>query len=39
VYHSSPYGLTLQRILAHRESLTDSLLPALQISMLELFRE
>ena len=39
VYHSSPYGLTLQRILAHRESLTDSLLPALQVTMSELFRD
>ena len=38
VYHGSPYGLALQRILANRDSLTEMLLPALNLPMADLFR-
>jgi hypothetical protein len=37
VYHGSPYGLALQRILANRDVLTESLLPALNLVIKELF--
>lgn len=37
VYHGSPYGLALQRILANRDSLTEALLPELNVGMAELF--
>lgn len=38
VYHGSPHGLALQRILANREVLTETLLPGLKLAMAELFR-
>ena len=38
VYHSSPYGLALQQILATREVLLEKLLPALQIEVSDLFK-
>lgn len=38
VYHSSSYGLALKGILAHRESLTEDLLPTFEITVAELFR-
>jgi len=37
VYHGSPYGLALQRILANRDPLTELLLPDLSLVMAELF--
>ncbi len=37
VYHGSPYGLALQRILANRDLLTEPLLPELTLAMTELF--
>ena len=37
VYHGSPYGLALQRILANRDLLTEALLPELSLGMAELF--
>ena len=37
VYHGSPYGLALQRILANRDLLTEALLPELTVAMPELF--
>ena len=37
VYHGSPHGLVLQHIYAGRESLTEALLPALQLKVAELF--
>ena len=37
VYHGSPYGLALQRILATRDLLTEALLPELSLGMAELF--
>ena len=37
VYHASPHGLMLKGILAGREELTESLLPALRLKMSELF--
>jgi len=37
VYHGSPYGLALQRILANRDPLTELLLPELSLVMAELF--
>jgi len=39
VYHSSQYGLMLKRILAGREILTEQLLPTIQVTIAELFRE
>lgn len=38
VYHGSPYGLALKHILAGREQLTETLLPALSLSMTDLFK-
>jgi len=38
VYHGTQYGLMLKGILAGREVLTEQLLPALQITVAELFR-
>jgi|SRR5690349_587572 len=38
VYHGTQYGLMLKGILAGRESLTEQLLPALQVTIAELFR-
>jgi hypothetical protein len=38
VYHSSPYGLRLQRILAGRERLTEKLLPQFELVVQELFQ-
>lgn len=37
VYHGSPYGLALHRILSNRELLTEALLPGLSLGMVELF--
>ena len=37
VYHGSPYGLALRRILSHRDLLTEALLPELSLGMAELF--
>jgi Uma2 family endonuclease len=37
VYHGSPYGLVLKSILAGRERVTESLLPAFDVSVAELF--
>src|SRR4051812_25621179 len=37
VYHGSPYGLALQRILANRDLLTEALLPELKLAMVDLF--
>jgi len=37
IYHGSPYGLALQRILANRDLLTEALLPGLNLGMAELF--
>jgi Uma2 family endonuclease len=37
IYHGSPYGLALQRILANRDLLTEALLPELNLAMAELF--
>ena len=39
IYHSSEYGLTLKGILAGKDTLTEQLLPALNIIIAELFRE
>ncbi|MFA6544095.1 MAG: Uma2 family endonuclease [Limisphaerales bacterium] len=38
VYHGSPHGLVLQHIHAGRETLTEKLLPALNLAVSELFR-
>ena len=38
VYHGSPYGLMLKGILAGKESLAEPLLPALRLTIAELFR-
>lgn len=37
VYHASPHGMVPKGILAGREELTESLLPALRLRMGELF--
>lgn len=37
VYHGTPYGLTLKRVLAGRELLTEALLPGFQFAVHELF--
>jgi Uma2 family endonuclease len=37
VYHGSPYGLALKRILAGKEVIEENLLPALRLTMDELF--
>jgi Uma2 family endonuclease len=37
VYHGTPYGLTLKRVLAGRELLTEALLPGFQLGLHELF--
>jgi|SRR5580765_4333954 len=37
VYHGSPYGLALHRILSNRDLLTEALLPELSLGMGELF--
>src|SRR3954462_7453264 len=37
VYHGTPYGLSLKHILAHRDHLTEKLIPELSVGMLELF--
>ena len=37
IYHGSPYGLSLKRILAGRELLTEALLPGFQFAIHELF--
>ena len=37
VYHGTPYGLALKKVLAGRDVLTEPLLPGLQIPMHELF--
>jgi len=39
IYHGSQYGLMLKGILAGKETLTEQLLPALNVSVAELFRE
>ena len=38
VYHGTAHGLSLKGILAGRETLTETLLPGLQITMNDLFR-
>src|SRR5262245_10912521 len=38
VYHGTQYGLMLKGILAGKETLTEQLLPALQVRIAELFR-
>ncbi len=37
VYHGSPHGLALQHIYAGRESVTETLLPTLQLNVAKLF--
>jgi Uma2 family endonuclease len=37
LYHGSPYGLSLKRVLAGRELLTEALLPGFQYAIHELF--
>lgn len=37
VYHGSPYGLVLRRILAHAEVLEEPLLPGLALTIRQLF--
>ncbi len=37
IYHGSPHGLALQHIYAGREALTEQLLPALRLTVTELF--
>jgi Uma2 family endonuclease len=37
VYHGTPYGLSLKRVLAGRELLTEALLPGFQYAIHELF--
>lgn len=37
VYHGTPYGISLKRILANRELLTESLLPGFHVGVHELF--
>lgn len=37
VYHGTPYGLSLKRVLAGRELLTEALLPGFQLPIHELF--
>ena len=39
VYHASPYGLSLHCVLAHRDALTEALLPDLHLAMTELFAD
>ena len=39
VYHGSPHGLVLRKMLAGRETLTDSLIPELQLAVAELFAQ
>jgi len=39
VYHGSPYGLALHRILANRDQLTETLLPDLALAMGDLFED
>jgi Uma2 family endonuclease len=38
VYHGTQYGLMLKGILAGKETLTEQLLPALQVTITELFK-
>ena len=37
VYHGTPYGLSLKRVLAGRDLLTEGLLPGFQLAIHELF--
>lgn len=37
VYHGTPYGITLKKILATRDLLTEALLPGFQVGVHELF--
>ena len=37
VYHGTPYGITLKKVLAGRELLTEALLPGFQLGVHELF--
>lgn len=37
IYHGTPYGLSLKRVLAGRELLTEALLPGFQFAVHELF--
>lgn len=39
VYHGTQYGLTLKTILAHREFLTEKLLPHLRLGIADLFAD
>jgi Uma2 family endonuclease len=39
IYHGTQYGLSLRDILAHREAITDKLLPDLNLALAELFRD
>jgi hypothetical protein len=38
VYHQSPYGLSLARMLAGKDTLTENLLPSLHLAVGELFK-
>lgn len=38
IYHASPYGLMLKGILAGKETLTEQLLPGLNLTISELFQ-
>lgn len=38
VYHGTPYGLALQRILAGQELLTEALIPELRVAVRDLFQ-
>jgi Uma2 family endonuclease len=37
IYHASQYGLVLKDMLSNRQTLTEKLLPELQLSVSELF--
>jgi hypothetical protein len=37
VYHGGPYGLALKGILIGRQTLSEELLPAFQVVVMELF--
>src|SRR4051812_37940488 len=39
IYHGTPYGLSLKDILAHRDQLTEKLIPELHIAIPDLFAD
>lgn len=39
IYHGSPYGLVLKRILSGKEILNETLLPTLQVAVRDLFED